>query len=99
MKNGVNTAITKNYSISILRVVGMFSIVFCHFFSWLGFSFLSQFLNFGVYLFLFISGFLYANKKYSRTEKLVFNTVEENISSILYFCNPHCTFVFFVDRF
>ena len=44
MKNGVNTAITKNYSISILRVVGMFSIVFCHFFSWLGFSFLSQFL-------------------------------------------------------
>ena len=31
MKNGVNTAITKNYSISILRVVGMFSIVFCHF--------------------------------------------------------------------
>lgn len=62
MKNGVNTAITKNYSISILRVVGMFSIVFCHFFSWLGFSFLSQFLNFGVYLFLFISGFLYANK-------------------------------------
>ena len=63
MKNGVNTAITKNYSISILRVVGMFSIVFCHFFSWLGFSFLSQFLNFGVYLFLFISGFLYANKK------------------------------------
>ena len=67
MKNGVNTAITKNYSISILRVVGMFSIVFCHFFSWLGFSFLSQFLNFWVYLalfgkYLFISGFLYANK-------------------------------------
>ena len=128
MKNGVNTAITKNYSISILRVVGMFSIVFCHFFSWLGFSFLSQFLNFWVYLFRqtrqlyrrrqrirfpysgrkvfgslrkisFYFWFFVCKQKYSRTEKLVFNTVEENISSILYFCNPHCTFVFFVDRF
>lgn len=69
MKNEVNTAITKNYSISILRVVGMFSIVFCHFFSWLGFSFLSQFLNFGVYLFLFISGFLYANKNIAEPRK------------------------------
>lgn len=69
MKNEVNTALTKNYSISILRVVGMFSIVFCHFFSWFGLPILSQFFNFGVYLFLFISGFLYANKNIADPQK------------------------------
>lgn len=53
---------SKNYSISILRVLGMFSIVLCHITSWLGISFLSQFFNYGVYLFLLISGFLYADK-------------------------------------
>lgn len=43
--------------------------------------------------------FFVCKQKYSRTEKLVFNTVEENISSILYFCNPHCTFVFLSTGF
>ena len=95
MKNEVNTAITKNYSISILRVVGMFSIVFCHFFSWLGFSFLSQFLNFGVYLFLFISGFLYANKNIAEPRKWFLTRLKKILVpyyifaipiALLYFC-------------
>lgn len=53
----------KDYSISILRVIGMISIVLCHFFGWLKINALAQFLNYGVYLFLFISGYLYANKQ------------------------------------
>lgn len=43
MKNEVNTAITKNYSISILRVVGMFSIVFAIFSHGLVFRFYHNF--------------------------------------------------------
>lgn len=56
-------------SISLLRVIGMFSIVGCHLFGFLNIVALNQFLNFGVYLFLFISGFLYANKNITNCKK------------------------------
>ncbi len=40
----------------------MFSIVCCHLFSFLDIDALAMFFNVGVYVFLFISGFLYGNK-------------------------------------
>lgn len=56
------TKLSKDKSISILRVLGMIMILCCHISSWLGISALSQFFNVGVQLFLLISGYLYGNK-------------------------------------
>lgn len=53
---------SKDKSISILRVLGMFMILLCHISSWIGISALAQFFNVGVQLFLLISGYLYGNK-------------------------------------
>lgn len=65
MKNEVNTAITKNYSISILRVVGMFSIVFCHFFlmAWF-FVFITIFKFWSIFV-SFYFWFFVCKQKYS----------------------------------
>lgn len=66
----------------------MFSIVFCHFFSWFGLPVLSQFLNFGVYLFLFISGFLYANKNISEPQKWVLTRLKKILIPYYIFAIP-----------
>ncbi len=67
----------RNYAISLLRVIGMFSIILCHFFGWIGISSLSQFFNFGVYLFLFISGFLYGRKQIKDYKKWMWARVKK----------------------
>lgn len=63
----------RNPTISIARVIGMFFIITCHVSSWLGgffggsskliFNTASQIFNVGVFIFIFISGYLYADKK------------------------------------
>ena len=55
----------KDKSIQITRIIAMFSIVLCHLVQQLENSKLimsAQFLNVGVFIFLFISGYLYGNK-------------------------------------
>lgn len=65
--------IHKNNSISLSRVTGMFFIVLCHiigFYNFIpGHEILGQFLNCGVSLFLFISGYLYGNKHIENFKK------------------------------
>lgn len=78
----------RNYAISILRVAGMFSIVICHFTGWLGIAFLQQFFNFGVYLFLFISGFLYANKDITNYGRWFLSRLEKILIPYYLFAIP-----------
>lgn len=62
-----NTISKRNSAISLSRVTGMVFIVLCHTIGYYEFvpgnSFLGQFFNCGVYLFLFISGYLYGGKQ------------------------------------
>lgn len=58
----------KDKSIQITRIIAMFSIVLCHLVQQLGISKLAmtaQFFNVGVFIFLFLSGYLYGNKNIS----------------------------------
>lgn len=61
----MNTVINKEhfYSISLLRMVAMLSIVSCHIFQYYG-NFLAWWFNAGVDVFLIISGYLYGLRKY-----------------------------------
>lgn len=52
-----------NTSVSLSRVIGMVMIVLCHIATALGLSAVGQLLQSGVQLFLFISGYLYSNKR------------------------------------
>lgn len=65
--------IYRNNSISLSRVTGMIFIVLCHtigFYQFIpGHEILGQFLNCGVSLFLFISGYLYGNKHIENFKK------------------------------
>ena len=57
--------IKKDKSIQIIRIMSMISIVLCHIMEELNSELLnmfSQFLSIGVYIFLFISGYLYGKK-------------------------------------
>lgn len=47
---------------SIAKVVAMFMIVGCHLSEWFGVNIVAMILNVGVEIFLFVSGYLYANK-------------------------------------
>lgn len=52
----------RDWTISLTRVAGMLMIIGCHLSSWLGINTLAMILNVGVYVFLLISGMLYANR-------------------------------------
>ena len=47
---------------SIAKVVAMFMIVGCHLSEWFGVNIVAMILNVGVEIFLFVSGYLYADK-------------------------------------
>ena len=61
----------KDYSLSMIRFLAMFMVIFCHIFEWIGFSagysrrlgILGNFLAVGVQLFLMLSGYLYGLKE------------------------------------
>ena len=53
---------TRYYGVSLLRVVAMMMIVLCHIAYYVDTSWMAQFLNVGVYVFLLISGWLYSTK-------------------------------------
>lgn len=66
----------------------MFSIVFCHLAGFLNISALAQFLNFGVYLFLFISDFLYANKEINNYKQWYFSRLKKLLIPFYIFSIP-----------
>ena len=55
----------KDYSLSFVRFIAMLMIVFCHIFQYFD-SWIAQFLNVGVQMFLFLSGYLHANRNDNR---------------------------------
>lgn len=64
----------KNKSIQLIRVIAMFMIVFDHIFCVIQFpmqSFIVQVTNSGVFIFLFISGYLYGMKKITNWKKWI----------------------------
>ena len=72
MKNGVSdleniAKLRKNPAISLSRILGMVFIILCHIIHYYpfvpGHMILGQFFNCGVHLFLFISGYLYGEKR------------------------------------
>ena len=77
--------------ISISRVIGMLSIVLCHsirYYTFIpGAQYLGMFFNFGVPLFLFISGYLYGGKTIHFTPKWFFRRfVTVSLPAILFSC-------------
>lgn len=82
----------KMTEISLLRVISMFMIIFCHLFNFVEMPFISQFLNVGVYIFLLISGYLYSNKDIeypkkwiiSRWKKICIPVIIWAIAAIIY---------------
>lgn len=79
----------KDKSISLLRVLGMILIILCHLCSWLGINAIAQLFNVGVYLFLFISGYLYSSKSITSTFKWLTQRWKK-------LCIPVLVWVFFV---
>ena len=60
-----------NNEISIIKVVAMFMILGCHLSEWLGINVLAMVLNVGVEIFLFVSGYLYANRSIGKTKNFI----------------------------
>ena len=60
-----SAALTRDSSISLIRLTGTVCILLCHLSSWFGIAALAQLFNVGVPVFLLISGFLYGGKAIS----------------------------------
>lgn len=63
--------------ISYSRAIGMILIVLCHLMSYIGVNFLAQIFNVGIQLFLFISGYLYGNKKIDEYKIWFWNRIKK----------------------
>ena len=72
---------SKDYSISLIRFIAFFSIVFCHIFQYLDIE-LAWWLNVGVQVFLCISGYLYSMKS-------SFNDISFYIKQVLKILIPY----------
>jgi len=95
----VNQNTGRNYCISILRVLGMLFIILCHIASWLDIAFLEQFFNYGVYIFLFISGFLYANKEINSPSEWFLTRVKKLLIPFYLFVIPVSIVYFKINGF
>lgn len=67
------TTIKSNPVISILRVLSMMLIILAHLSTYLNYGILTQIFNVGVFSFLFISGYLYSNKKINNNIKWIYS--------------------------
>ena len=68
MKEVIIHPTERDYGISLLRVISMMMIILCHIFNYVHLTWLAQFFNVGVYVFLLISGWLYSNKVISNVK-------------------------------
>lgn len=60
-----------NNEVSLVKIIAMFMIVGCHLSQWFGMNMLAMMLNVGVPIFLFLSGYLYANKNIGTAKSFV----------------------------
>ena len=93
----------KNYSLSLIRILALFLVIFCHIFELTSYSILGNYLAVGVQLFLPLSGYLYSHKEFEDSKsriKFVFKNcykilVDYYICVIIfivvyYFVQPEC---------
>lgn len=69
----------KDVSVQMIRIISMFSIFLCHLVQELNNTTIAktgQFFNVGVYVFLFLSGWLYGNKKIENYGKWILGRVK-----------------------
>lgn len=69
---------------SIAKVIAMFMIVGCHLSEWFGVNIVAMILNVGVEIFLFVSGYLYADKNIGGVKKFYKKEIFENMYSDVY---------------
>ena len=84
----IDSAKNKNFAIQIIRVLAMLFIVICHLCNESKNSMISslgQFFNIGVFIFIFISGFLYGNKNIDNNSKWLFNRLKRIMIPIYIF--------------
>lgn len=70
----------KDISIQIIRIISMLMIIICHILNSMSNSFIimmGQFFNIGVYIFLFVSGFLYGEKKIRNYREWYLNKIKK----------------------
>lgn len=70
----------RDLSIQIIRIMAMLLIIICHFCDYSNnryISSLGQFFNIGVFIFIFISGYLYGDKKICNYKKWLFSRVKK----------------------
>ena len=65
----------KQYGLSMVRFIAMISIILCHIMQYFG-NISCYYLNVGVWLFLFISGFLYGKKDISDVTVFYWNIIK-----------------------
>lgn len=84
----------KNYSLSIIRLMAMVFVLFCHVFEQSGYLIIGNYLAVGVQLFLLLSGYLYSKKEFKHALERV-NFVIKNFVKILidYYI---CILLFFI---
>ena len=73
----------RDYSISIIRVLAMLAIVACHIFQSQDMS-IAFWLNIGVQIFLFMSGFLYGKKTITNTSEWLKNNLRKYYYHIIF---------------
>ena len=69
---------------SIAKVIAMFMIVGCHLSEWFGVNIVAMILNVGVEIFLFVSGYLYADKNIGGVKSFIKKEIFENMYSDVY---------------
>lgn len=70
----------KNVSIQVIRICSMFAIILCHLVQELNNATIAktgQFFNVGVYIFLFLSGWLYGKKKISNAKEWILGRIRK----------------------
>ena len=92
----------KDFAIQIIRVISMLFIIICHLCDYSNnpyISSLGQFFNIGVFIFLFISGFLYGSKKIDNNKKWLFHRLKKIMVPVYVFVCFFILFNFILTKF
>ena len=86
----------KNYSFSMIRLLAMLFVIFCHILEQSGYIIIGNYLAVGVQLFLLLSGYLYSKKEFNTAAQRIF-FVYKNFAKILldyYICIIFFVFIY-----
>lgn len=92
----------RDVSIQIIRIISMLLIILCHLVQEMNNNYLAmsaQFLNVGVYIFLFLSGYLYGNKKLDNACSWLYNRFVKLMIPIYLFLIPVFLIYIYQDIF